>query len=551
MNLKLRIVTKKSEPQSFFFLLKNKILISQRLLKREHRIKARKQNDEENRMSYSRITVPPTKWNTKIVCTLGPASSSEERLEELIRAGMDVCRLNFSHGEHATHKQTFDLIRKLSSKYNEQVAILCDIQGPKIRTGLMENPFELRHGDVVRVTPDRITGTKERFQITYETLLEDLHIDDVIFINDGIVKLVVTEKDLPNKDLICFVEAAGSVSNHKGCNMPSGKLSANIVTPKDAADLKFIAALDPEYVAASFVGDAEDVRKVRARLAECGNTSIKIIAKIERPVALENIDAIIQEADAIMVARGDLGVEIEAWDVPTWQKEMVKRANRESIPVIVATQMMESMCQNSRPTRAEASDVYNAVLDGADAVMLSGESSVGLYPVESVKIMDNIVRVAQLHMPKRDPNDYDSSSQAVTETVCHAAYTISTEFRDIDYKGKIIVTTVSGRTARLISKYRPALPILAFSCNLRAVRELALVWGVRAHHMPEMHDLHLEDRAIMAIDVACRIGYVDASDTKVCVLSCSKYQGAGYFTGVYDISKLTKLKLTKQKYLAK
>jgi pyruvate kinase len=250
---------------------------------------------------------------------------------------MDVCRLNFSHGEHAVHKEIFDRIRNLSAEWNNQVGILCDIQGtavlglnlflpslvyssdsvcfvipsfltrtgPKIRTGKMEAPFDINVGDKIRVTPEPILGNKERISISYEEMLKDLNKDDVIFINDGIVKLVVVDKD--DKDLICECHAAGKISNHKGCNMPSGKLSVNVVTPKDAKDLKFIAELNPEYVAASFVGTGEDVKKVRDCLKENGNSDIKIIAKVERPVALENLDAIIEEADAVMVARGDLG----------------------------------------------------------------------------------------------------------------------------------------------------------------------------------------------------------------------------------------------------
>lgn len=229
---------------------------------------------------------------------------------------MDVCRLNFSHGSHESHQVIFDRVRQLSAKYNNSVAILCDVQGPKIRTGIMEAPFSIALGDTIRVTPNEIVGTPERIQIKYETLLEDLDTDDIIFINDGIVKLVVTEKDTAAGDLICVCEAPGDINNHKGCNMPSGKLSVNVVTPKDAEDLKFIAGLDPEYVAASFVGTGNDIVQVRKELEKHGNFNIKIVAKVERPVALENIDDIIRESDALMVARGDLGVEIEAWDVP-------------------------------------------------------------------------------------------------------------------------------------------------------------------------------------------------------------------------------------------
>jgi pyruvate kinase len=236
----------------------------------------------------------------------------------MIQAGMDVCRLNFSHGEHKSHQGIFDRVRKLSAKYNNSVAILCDVQGPKIRTGIMKEPFTIAYGDTIRVTPQEVIGTPERIQIKYDTLLQDLGPADIIFINDGIVKLVVLEKDEAAGDLICTCEAPGDINNHKGCNMPSGKLSVNVVTEKDAEDLKFIAQLDPEYVAASFVGTGNDIVRVRRELEKHGNFNIKIVAKVERPVALENIDDIIRESDALMVARGDLGVEIDAWDVPKW-----------------------------------------------------------------------------------------------------------------------------------------------------------------------------------------------------------------------------------------
>lgn len=427
----------------------------------------------------------------------------------------------------------------LSAKYSNSVAILCDVQGPKIRTGMMEEPFSIAFGDTIRVTPQEVIGTPERIQIKYETLLEDLGPDDIIFINDGIVKLVVLEKDEAAGDLICTCEAPGDINNHKGCNMPSGKLSVNVVTEKDAADLKFIAQLDPEYVAASFVGTGDDIVQVRKELEKHGNSNIKIVAKVERPLALENIDDIIRESDALMVARGDLGVEIEAWEVPKWQKEIVRRCNKESKPVIVATQMMESMTQNSRPTRAEASDVYNAVLDGADAVMLSGESSVGKHPVKAVAIMDEIVRVAQEQMPKRNPNDFDSAEKRITETMAHAAYTIAEEFKGLNVHGKIIVLTSNGHAARLISKYRPALPILAFSENIRTVRELNLVWGVLSHFLPEIAGMDLQEQAARAVNVSLECGYLEKDTSHVCIMAPSGIgSGTGYLTAVYDIGSL-------------
>jgi len=260
---------------------------------------------------------------TKIVCTLGPATSTEEVLEDLVKAGMDVVRLNFSHGKHEDHQKLFDLVKKISAKHDHQVSIICDIQGPKIRTGRMAEPFTLHQGDRIEITPESHLGTKEKIQISYENMIQDLHVSDPLFINDGIIKLVVEKKN--EKTLTCVVEAGGLVSDHKGVNIPSGNLSVEVITPKDKKDLEFIAKLNPEYVASSFVGSANDVKKVKNCLAEFGSTDIKVISKIERPIALKNIDEIIDATDAIMVARGDLGVEIDTWDVPHWQKSYVQQ----------------------------------------------------------------------------------------------------------------------------------------------------------------------------------------------------------------------------------
>ena len=328
--------------------------------------------------------------------------------------------------------------------------------------------------------------------------------------------------------------------------MPSGRLSVNVVTEKDAADLAYIAEnLDPEFVAASFIGSGEDVRKVRSELTKAGNDRIKIIAKLERPVALENLDDIIEESDAIMVARGDLGVEIEAWDVPAWQKDAIRRANKQSKPVIVATQMLESMTENARPTRAEASDVFNAVVDGADAVMLSGETSVGKWPVEAVKVMDQIVAVAQDHIPKHDPDEFHSDMDAVAEDVCMAVHAFAEKFEKDDKSGKVLVLTSSGFAARALAKYRPSLPILAFSEEVRTTRELALCWGVKAHHLPisEGDDNNVEMRALHAIKKACDLGFMSRDDERVAVLMPASHceaQGAGYFCAVFNVQELCK-----------
>jgi len=482
---------------------------------------------------------PPRLIKTKVVCTLGPASEKPEVLEQLIKAGMDVVRLNFSHGTHEEHTAVFNLVRELSAKYDHQVSIIADIQGPKIRTGVMKEPFTAKAGDKIGVTPKEVIGTPQLIQIKYETILKDLVPGDTIFINDGVIKLTVESKDA--EKLNCVVDAGGVISDKKGCNIPSGNISLEVVRPKDQRDLELIAKLDPEYVAASFIGTAADVESVRGYLKKFGNTNVKIISKIERPVALTNLESIIQASDAIMVARGDLGVEIPAWDVPAAQKRMCKLANAAGKPVIVATQMLESMINSFRPTRAEANDVYNAVLDGADAVMLSGETSVGKYPVEAVRIMDQIAATAEKFIARRDPSDFDSSIVGMTETMAHGFYTISTKFQELGYTGKAIVLTgpPSGYVARMISKYRPALDIIAITSDLRTARELNLVWGVRtllATHLDKEKDF--EKRSQIAIKAALDARLLSKNDHVAVITRSLLGKHIGSITALYSVAKV-------------
>eukprot|EP01129_Flabellula_baltica_P015257 TRINITY_DN761_c0_g1_i1.p1 TRINITY_DN761_c0_g1~~TRINITY_DN761_c0_g1_i1.p1 ORF type:complete len:498 (-),score=120.98 TRINITY_DN761_c0_g1_i1:7-1479(-) len=414
---------------------------------------------------------------TKIVATLGPASSSNEVLEDLIIEGVDVFRLNFSHGSIEEKTDLFNRLRSLSTQFMDQVSILCDIQGPKIRTGVMKEAFELVVGDVVKVTPDKLVGSKEDgFQIKYEQMLEDLGDGDTIFINDGIVKLQVVGRE--DRFLVCEVLAGGTVSDKKGCNIPSGKLSVNIITPKDEVDLEAIAGLSPDFLAVSFVGSADDIHKVRSTLEGYGNTSIRLIAKIERPSAVENIDAIIEASDGIMVARGDLGVEIDTWLVPIAQKDICKKCNQAGKPVIVATQMLESMTQSSRPTRAEANDVFNAVLDGADAVMLSGETSVGINPPHVVKTMDTIIQHAEQHIITRNATAFGFSLEDI---MAHSILQMALKLEKEGKAGKIVVyASKSTKFTRKISKYRPPMDIISYTHKAKAAHKLNIQWGVRA-----------------------------------------------------------------------
>ncbi|MFO8050945.1 MAG: pyruvate kinase [Thermoplasmatota archaeon] len=469
---------------------------------------------------------------TKIVCTMGPATDRDGVLRSLIEEGMDVARLNFSHGDNEAHRRTFRNIREISS----ETAILCDIRGPKIRTGAMVRPVRLNAGDTVRVTPEPVLGTEKIFTIDHPGLLSDLDEGDEIYLNDGIVKLRVTDRG--DDHLVCTVRSGGIVSDRKGCNIPGAKLSIKIPTPDDKDDLEVIAELDPEYVAVSFVAAPEDIESVRSFLKECGNEDIRLIAKIERPSALKNLQGIIDVSDGIMVARGDLGVEIPPHEVPIWQKEMCRLCNKAGIPVIVATQMLESMVEHSRPTRAEASDVFNAVLDGADAVMLSSETSIGKHPMKALEFMKNIVRAAEGELPDRDPDYYDSDTRCVVETIGHACFTLVKEFNDRGYPGKVLAVTDTGHSARMISKYRPNRSILAITPNRRTAREMALVWGAAPLFSDGIDKDDLEQRIMSSVKAVLDMGLVSPEEKVVVVSSSTILGDDGMITGVYDVDKV-------------
>jgi len=449
--------------------------------------------------------------------------------------------LNFSHGSLEDFRNLFNMVRRLSEKYDNQVSIICDIQGPKIRTGLMAAPFQIKSGDVIRVTPHEVTGTPECIQIRYETMLKDLNAGDLIFVNDGIIRLAVTGKE--ETCLVCVCEAGGLISDKKGCNIPSGNISLNVITPKDERDLKLIAELNPEWVASSFIGSADDVRKVKDMLASFGNTEIKIISKIERPIALTNIDSIIEETDGIMVARGDLGVEIDTWEVPNAQKMMCKKCNLAGKPVIVATQMLESMISCPRPTRAEANDVFNAVIDGADAVMLSGESAVGKYPIEAITIMDKIVKEAEGTLLSRtmDLTQLKSYHFGMTESMGMAAYYISEQFESMGWTGKVIIVAgpPSAYVARMVSKFRPHLDVIGIAGDKRTALELNLLWGVRSIFAPKLYEIEkIEDLNISAIKDCLRLGLLTKKDHVVCVSRSLFGKHTGACTSIYSLEAL-------------
>lgn len=416
---------------------------------------------------------------SKIVTTLGPVSSSEEMLKKLRDQGVDVFRINMSHAskEGKEVKELFNRIRKVTP----ELAILIDIQGPKIRIGQMESEVILKHGDTFKLYEKSIVGNKEQACISYKGFLKDIQIGNAIFINDGLVRLKVISKNMDDGYLQTEVIAGGPISSRKGVNIPSGSLSTKNPTDKDIHDLKLISKLKPEYLAASFIANASEVKTIRSMLDNAGAPKVKIISKIERPIALDNFDEILEVSDGIMVARGDLGVEIPAEEVPIRQKEMIMKCNRASKPVIVATQMLESMTYNPVPTRAEVNDVFNAVYDRSDAVMLSGETSVGKFPLEAVKYMDKIISKAEKFIPSINPNMVDSKDPEMYEAMGHAIYLLAENFKDMNYRGKIVMFTRGGKSARKTAKYRPVFPILAITHNEITARQLNLVWGVQPY----------------------------------------------------------------------
>ncbi|MCK4286653.1 MAG: pyruvate kinase, partial [Candidatus Lokiarchaeota archaeon] len=458
----------------------------------------------------------------KIVSTLGPASSSKVMLKKLIDAGVDIFRLNFSHG---THDEKRELVKKIRA-VGDDVGILADIQGPKIRVGKFKesNAYSLNIGQEVRVFEKEIEGDQEQFSIPLDGFLKSMRIGQVFFVNDGIIKIEVKSK--AEDHLIGEVLAGGMISDRKGVNIPTGELKQRVPTEKDIKDLKLIAELDSEFVAISFVSDGSDVLHVKQILENFGNDNIKLISKIERPIALDNFDAILEVSDGIMVARGDLGVEIDPDKVPLMQKAMVYKCNKEGKPVIVATQMLESMINAPIPTRAEANDVFNAVFDGSDAVMLSGETAVGKYPVKAVKSMNQIAKTATENMPRRKPDQYDSDRLTHTQTLGHAIYALAAEMQDLNFRGKILVITRGGYGVRMIAKYRPPLPIIAITPSKRTARELNLVWGVQPFYIENIDFFNMDAEEIIEQSVknAVEIKILDENEHVIILLVSRKFE---------------------------
>ncbi|NLL80335.1 MAG: pyruvate kinase [Clostridiales bacterium] len=412
---------------------------------------------------------------TKIICTIGPASQNEEKLKELMLAGMNVARFNFSHGSHEEQKGKFANVIKVSQELNLPVATLLDTKGPEIRLGdFADGKTQLESGKIFRLTTEEILGTAERATITYKNLRNDVKEGMSILIDDGLIEMIVEE--ITETDIVCKVVNGGPVSNHKGVNVPGAKLSMPFISEKDMGDILFGIQMGFDFIAASFTRTKEDILEIR-KILDAHKSTMKIIAKIENEQGIENIDDIIDVADGIMVARGDMGVEIPLEDVPILQKKMIKKAVMKGKHVITATQMLDSMMKNPRPTRAEATDVANAIYDGTTAIMLSGESAAGLYPVEAVKTMARIAERAEADIDYHSrmirykmKNEKMDITSAISYATCSTAMELNAD--------AIITVTMSGFTAEMVSRYKPGCRIIGCSVNPRVCRQMALSWGV-------------------------------------------------------------------------
>lgn len=433
---------------------------------------------------------------TKVVCTIGPASESKEILTKLAEAGMNIVRLNFSHGTHDEHLARIKAVREVSEETGINLAIDLDTKGPEIRCGVFKNDKEdYTKGEIVYVEKADIEGTHERFHIDCPELFDDLKSGNSILINDGKMRLTVLENN--GNEIKCRVEVSGPISSRKGCNCPGVKLSMPFMSAKDESDLRFGCQNDVDFISASFVRRAEDVNAIRKILIEEGKPKIQIIAKIENQEGFDNLESILEAADGVMVARGDLGVEIPTQLVPIYQKRIIKMANVFGKPAITATHMLDSMTSNPRCTRAEASDVCNAVLDGSDGVMLSAETASGEYPVEACQMMSSIAMAAEKIIPYRERLDYSkrSSRNTIQDAI---GISVSDATLTLDNVGAVVAFTQGGTTARRISKFRPCVPILAITFTKSTQRKLESYWGVTPIFSDVQNDMTNDDELACA-----------------------------------------------------
>ena len=444
---------------------------------------------------------------TKIVATLGPGTSKEETIQNLVHFGVDVTRLNFSHGEHETHLKNARLVREAAEKSGRNVAVMQDIQGPKIRIGEVVGETELVEGNRVTVAPGDFLGDASRLSTPYKQVVQDVEPGHRILLDDGLLEIRVEEVE--DSEIECVVVTGGPISSHKGMNFPDSSLSISGLTPKDLEDLRFgVEELRPDWIAASFVRSGDEVEEIKERISEFGGSGIPLISKVEKHEAIDDIENILKASDGIMVARGDLAVELSAERVPVEQKRIVARCRRLGKPVIVATQMLDSMIRNPRPTRAEVSDVANAIFDRADAVMLSGETAIGRYPLESVRVMDRICREAEeaINYGREIVSSTDWGRGDRYDALTHAACELA---EDLGLEA-IITSTQSGLSCLRVARFRPPNKILAVSPEVSTVRMLAMVWGVNAVHGEQRGGI--EERYDEAVRAARKAALVKEDD---------------------------------------
>ena len=472
------------------------------------------------------------KKKTRIVCTIGPASEDKKVLTKLVQAGMNVMRLNFSHGDFEEHGGRIKTLREINKELNKNVAILLDTKGPEIRTHLFENGgVELVAGQTVRVAMNEVLGTAEKFSITYPGLISDVVVGGTILVDDGYVELTVTELDTANQEIVCTVKNSAFVKDRRGINVPGAKLNMEFISEKDRADMIFGCEMQVDYIAASFVRRAEDVLAIREIFAEQGNTHTQIIAKIENQEGVDNMDSILEVVDGIMVARGDLGVEVPAEDVPLIQKEIIAKCNAAGKIVITATQMLESMQKNPRPTRAEVSDVANAIFDGTDAIMLSGESAAGQYPLEAVETMARIARRTEQALDHQEiiARAMASSSRDVASAMGLA---VADTVEDLGAQA-VIACTQSGATARAISKYRPSAPVIAATSCEKTATSLALYWGVQPVVVAET--ANTDELLKTAATVATEVAGLEAGETAVVTAGLPAGEGNTNLMHIHEV----------------
>ncbi|MGN0421508.1 MAG: pyruvate kinase [Lachnospiraceae bacterium] len=471
---------------------------------------------------------------TKIICTMGPNTNDESLMRKLVQSGMDIARFNFSHGDHEEQKMRMDMLKKIRDEEGKPIAILLDTKGPEIRTGILKDGKKvmLQAGNVFTLSTEDIVGDETKTSITYPGLVADVQVGSTILIDDGLIELKVKEKR--DTEIVCKIVNGGELGECKGVNVPNVPVRLPAITDKDRDDLRFGVEQKVDFIAASFVRNAECILEIKAFLKECGAPYIPVIAKIENAEGIKNIDEIIRCADGIMVARGDLGVEIPAEEVPYLQKMIIQKCNDNYKPVITATQMLDSMIRNPRPTRAEVTDVANAVYDGTDAVMLSGETAQGKYPVEALQMMVHIVESTEEHL------DYDlilkkageHRMKSASSALGHATVTTANNLR-----AKCIITpTVSGATARVVSKFKPQMDIIGVSPNETTLRRMQIYWGVRPLKSIEVHTT--EDICNSAIDLICAKQMAETGDVVILTAGIPSTNVAGVKTGVSNMMRI-------------